>query len=93
VKLFISKGNFKKVPDLSGATEDQARFLLSRAGFTADPKVDHVYTNDPTKVGLVQSQDPAVDTDADPSRPVRIIIALAFPATPTATSASPSASG
>ncbi len=82
VKIFVSKGNFKKVPNLMGATEDTAKFLLNREGFTAEPDIDYETTTDPARIGKVVSQNPVADAEADPTKPVRIVVGRAMPTTP-----------
>jgi serine/threonine-protein kinase len=77
VKIFISKGNFRKGPNLIGQTEQFARDLLDFQGFTADPDVRRVPTTNPAQVGKVINQDPAAETEWDPSRPVTIVIGIA----------------
>jgi serine/threonine-protein kinase len=77
VKLKVSKGNFKFMPNLIGKTEADARVILGYEGFTADPKVLHAYApagTDPAKYGLVDDQNPAQNTEWDPTKRVTIRI-------------------
>lgn len=83
ITVFFSKGNFKVVPNLVGQNEESARSLLHYFGFTAEPEVLIEVTTDPSRIGVVVSQAPAADAEADPSRPVRIVIGQAPAATTT----------
>lgn len=79
VTVFVSKGNFKVVPNLVGQNVDTARNLLQYFGFMVDPVVLYQVTTDPTRIGKVAYQTPTADTEADPNRPVRIVIGMAPP--------------
>jgi len=60
VTIEVSKGNQKKVPDVVGRTQAEAKAIIEAAGFKffAVP----VPVADPDQVGKVQSQDPKKDT-------------------------------
>jgi serine/threonine-protein kinase len=80
VKLFVSNGSWKLVPDVVNKTEAQARTILEFQGFTAEPRVRTAVAADPAQVGKVISQDPLPGTERDPANPVTIVIGIA-PAT------------
>jgi serine/threonine-protein kinase len=56
VKVQVSLGNMKKVADVSGNTESEARAVLTHDDFTV--KVSTTITRDPAMVDKVVSQDP-----------------------------------
>jgi serine/threonine-protein kinase len=93
VTVFLSKGNFKVVPNLLSPpiTQAQAEFLLQRDGFTAAPQVLTVVVNDPAQVGIVNFQSPDPGTEWDPARRITIRVGVAPPQSPPPPSESPSA--
>jgi serine/threonine-protein kinase len=66
VTVNISKGNRRKVPDVGGKSEADAKAMISAAGFKVNVVLKE--TNDATQVGLVTGQNPDGDTLADPGR-------------------------
>ncbi len=68
------------VPNLRGYTEAEARDALERAGFTAEPSIRMVVTDEEVP-GIVFAQSPAANTVADPAEAIEIRIAAAPEAT------------
>jgi serine/threonine-protein kinase len=66
VTVTISKGDQKKVPNVVGRSEAEAKAAINAAGFK--PNVVAQETTDPTQVGRVMGQDPDGDTPADPAK-------------------------
>jgi serine/threonine-protein kinase len=89
VTVFLSRGNFRVVPNLLNITQAQAEFLLQREGFTATPTVLFVTVTDPAQVGIVNFQNPSPETEWDPARSVTIRVGQA-PAPPPSSDTSPS---
>ncbi|NJC68772.1 Stk1 family PASTA domain-containing Ser/Thr kinase [Planosporangium thailandense] len=92
VNLVVSKGNLKKVPDVSGKAEADAKTLLQGAGFKVN--VAPRDTNDPAKVGTVIGQNPEADSTAPVGDTVTIFVgrSTAPPPSSAPPSAEPSAS-
>jgi serine/threonine-protein kinase len=68
IVLKVSKGNLKKVPNVVGRTEAEARAVLETTGFLpANIEVLHAPTNDPDRGGRVMFQDPVAETERDPA--------------------------
>jgi serine/threonine-protein kinase len=78
VTVTVSKGNLVAVPPVAnkGFNEATARAVLNNAGFEKVTAVP-VIVDDPTKVGLVVSQDPEGGTKAKRSTPVTIFVGAA----------------
>ncbi|WP_155369313.1 Stk1 family PASTA domain-containing Ser/Thr kinase [Catellatospora vulcania] len=89
VQVFVSKGNRKAVPPVTGKTEAQAIAILEGAGFKYDVKQGPP-TGDPDKVGTVQFQDPPAGTMKALGSTITIVVFKAEEPPPT--SPSPSAS-
>ncbi len=81
VEVTISKGNLKKVPDLSGKTETEARQALRDNGFTGSVTATERDTNKQSDAGRVIGQDPAPGQSQDAA--VKITIVIGRVATPT----------
>jgi serine/threonine-protein kinase len=84
VTVNISKGNRRKVPDVGGKSEADAKAMISAAGFKVNvvPKE----SNDAAQVGHVTGQNPDGDTFADPGKTTVTIFvgrAAAPPPSPT----------
>ncbi|GAA1801969.1 Stk1 family PASTA domain-containing Ser/Thr kinase [Planosporangium flavigriseum] len=90
VDLVISKGNVRKVPDVTGKTETEARATIQAAGFKAS--VVPQDAADPSQVGRVIGQNPDGDTTAEAGKTVTIIVGRATAPPPPPPSAAPSAS-
>jgi serine/threonine-protein kinase len=92
VEVSISKGNVKKVPDVTGKSEADAKAAIQAAGFTVNVVPQPV--NDPAQAGIVQGQNPDPETIADPGKTkVTIFVGKASAPSPSAVpSANPSPS-
>ena len=63
ITLSVSKGpTTTQVPDVTNQTQANAESILTGAGLT--PAVTYVPVTDPSQDGIVQSQDPAPNSDA-----------------------------
>ncbi|HLL64329.1 MAG TPA: Stk1 family PASTA domain-containing Ser/Thr kinase [Micromonosporaceae bacterium] len=82
VKVIVSKGNMKPLPDLRGRTLDEARKALRDAGFTAQPKVGEAANDDPEQSGKVTFQNPQAATVAKLDAVVTINIAKVVAVSP-----------
>ncbi len=67
----------EEVPDVTGATLEEALAELQEAGFDVDPA--DVEVDDPDEVGVVQTQDPEGGAEARPGSTVQITIGVAAP--------------
>jgi serine/threonine-protein kinase len=83
----ISKGNRRKVPEVGGKSEADAKAMIQAAGFKVSvvPKE----TNDASQVGVVTGQNPDGETFADPGK-TTVTIFVGKSAPPPSPSAGPS---
>jgi serine/threonine-protein kinase len=90
VEVTISKGNQKKIPDVGGRTEADAKASIKAAGF--NPNVVYRDTSDATQAGIVIGQNPDGDTFAEPGKTTVTIFVGKVPATtpPSTTGPTPS---
>jgi serine/threonine-protein kinase len=73
VTLSVSKGpETDVVPDVTSQDEQTARETLRASGFKV--KVDHEDVDDPCLNGIVLSQNPPGDTDAERGSTVTILV-------------------
>lgn len=72
IRIFTSNGSMKGVPDVVGMTEAQADAALKQAGFRVQRQNED--TIDPTKVGVVLSQNPAGGGSAKPGDQITISV-------------------
>jgi len=72
ISLQISRGNLTGVPDVVGQNAAQAETALKQAGFKVRTQSED--TTDPTKVGIVLSQDPGPGSPAKPGDQITIVI-------------------
>lgn len=72
IRVYTSNGSMTGVPNVVGMTQDQAEAALRQAGFRADRQTQD--TTDPTKVGVVISQNPAGGGFAKPGDKVTITV-------------------
>ncbi|WP_139416616.1 transglycosylase domain-containing protein [Agromyces laixinhei] len=72
VRIFTSNGSMTGVPNVVGMTDGQADAALKQAGFRVQRQNEG--TTDPTKVGVVLSQNPAAGASAKPGDQVTISI-------------------
>jgi beta-lactam-binding protein with PASTA domain len=95
VKLFVSRGNLKRVPDLVGPgfTKDQAIGALRTNGFDSYEVVPYD-TGDPKLDGKVVQQNPDANSLQDPTKvKVTIMVAHYVGATTTPTTTPPAGGG
>jgi serine/threonine-protein kinase len=83
IKVTVSKGDQKKIPNVVGKTEAEAKAAISAAGFR--PNVVPQETNDTSQVGKVINQDPDGDQAADPTKTAVTIFVGRSAAPPPAT--------
>jgi serine/threonine-protein kinase len=78
IVLKVSKGNLKKVPNVVGRTEAEARAVLETTGFlSGNIEVLEATTDDPDRNGRVMFQDPVADSERDPaSTTIRITVGV-----------------
>jgi serine/threonine-protein kinase len=90
VEVTISKGNQKKIPDVGGRTEADAKASIKAAGF--NPNVVYRDTSDAAQAGIVIGQNPDGDTFAEPGKTTVTIFVGKVPATtpPSTTGPTPS---
>ncbi|MFB6609716.1 transglycosylase domain-containing protein [Agromyces sp. NPDC056379] len=72
IRIFTSNGSMTGVPNVVGMTQDQAEAALKQAGFRVQRQNED--TVDPTKVGVVLSQNPAGGGNAKPGDQITIIV-------------------
>ncbi|KRC62006.1 hypothetical protein ASE14_06195 [Agromyces sp. Root81] len=72
IRIFTSNGSMTGVPDVVGMTGDQAEAALKQAGFKVQRQNEN--TVDPTKVGVVLSQNPAGGGFAKPGDQITITV-------------------
>jgi serine/threonine protein kinase/beta-lactam-binding protein with PASTA domain len=75
IMVHLSSQNMAQVPDVSGLSRSQAMAKLRNAGFTDVRAVDYT-VNDPSQVGLVQSQDPAANSVKKLSTTIRCYVGV-----------------
>jgi serine/threonine-protein kinase len=84
VTLRVSKGNYKKVPNVVGETQAAAEAILRTAGFTVIQPIQQDVT-DPAQDGIVIGQNPEADDERDPTFQVIIYVGDYTQPTPTTT--------
>jgi membrane peptidoglycan carboxypeptidase len=72
IRIFTSNGSMTGVPNVVGMTQDQAEAALKQAGFRVQRQNED--TLDPTKVGVVISQNPAGGGSAKPGDQITISV-------------------
>ncbi|WP_235825118.1 transglycosylase domain-containing protein [Agromyces badenianii] len=72
IRVFTSNGSMTGVPNVVGMTGDQAEGALKQAGFKVQRQTEN--TTDPTKVGVVISQNPAGGGFAKPGDQITISV-------------------
>ncbi|HEY9365633.1 MAG TPA: transglycosylase domain-containing protein [Agromyces sp.] len=72
IRIFTSNGSMTGVPNVVGMTGDQAEAALKQAGFKVQRQSEN--TVDPTKVGVVISQNPAGGGFAKPGDQITISV-------------------
>lgn len=72
IRIFTSNGSMTGVPNVVGMTGDQAEAALKQAGFKVQRQNEN--TTDPTKVGVVISQNPAGGGFAKPGDQITISV-------------------
>jgi beta-lactam-binding protein with PASTA domain len=90
VRVTVSDGKLKNLPNVVNSSADDARGALQSAGFNNIKEVQRD-TADPNKVGVVLDQDPNGNTTQDPTK-ITVTIFVGHLSTPTGgpTSAPPS---
>ncbi len=85
--LKVSKGNLKKVPNVVGRTEAEAKAVLETTGFLpGNIEVLETPTDDADRAGRVMFQDPVADSERDPATTtIRITIGKYTEPEPTGT--------
>jgi serine/threonine-protein kinase len=76
----VSKGNVKKVPDVTGQSEAAAKAQLNASGFAS--KVLSREVTDSTQVGVVIGQDPDGNFNGQPGKTVVTIVVGTAPPPP-----------
>lgn len=79
IKLYISDGFDKskvQVPDVSGLTAAEARYILQKAGLTPVENTSSAEYTDLVPAGCVISQSPAAKTEVSPGTTITLIISL-----------------
>ncbi|MFI7430320.1 Stk1 family PASTA domain-containing Ser/Thr kinase [Micromonospora sp. NPDC049836] len=78
VKVSVSRGNIKEVPEVVGLSEEQARQVLDKAGYRVKKREgDEAAT--PDGVGKVSSQDPKPGKQLEKGKTVTIYVDFAPP--------------
>ncbi|MGX5697455.1 transglycosylase domain-containing protein [Agromyces soli] len=72
IRIFTSNGSMKAVPNVVGMQADAAENALKNAGYKVQKQNED--TTDPSKVGLVLSQNPGADASAKQGDTVTIVI-------------------
>jgi beta-lactam-binding protein with PASTA domain/predicted Ser/Thr protein kinase len=80
VELTVSKGNVRKVPDVTGQSEAAAKAQLNASGFAS--KVLSREVTDPSQAGVVIGQDPDGNFNGQPGKTVVTIVVGKAPAPP-----------